>query len=228
MRGARGRGYALCVPADDGHLQEPAFYFDLASPDCYLAAERILQLLPTPLQWQPISLREVHSGAFDADADRARWTLEAERQDLQALRLPAQFPFDSHRAMLAATYAMNIGRTVAFAQAAFRQAFAGGHSLADEQYVLIAGAACEMHPVALLRALDSRAIAAQLAQASDDAAATGVTELPAVRVAGRLFLGATCLDAAAAHLRTESRHTVPAGATEPALKITRSAEALAR
>ena len=35
---------------------------------------------------------------------------------------------------------------------AFRQAFAGGHSLADSDYVLIAAAACEMHPAAVLSA----------------------------------------------------------------------------
>ncbi len=39
---------------------------------------------------------------------------------------PADFPFDSELAMLVATYAKSIGRVVPFAQAAFRQAFAGG------------------------------------------------------------------------------------------------------
>ncbi len=53
--------------------------------------------------------------------------------------------------MLVATYAKSIGRVVPFAQAAFRQAFAGGHSLADTNNVLIAAAACEMHPNAVLK-----------------------------------------------------------------------------
>ena len=53
--------------------------------------------------------------------------------------------------MRVATYARQIGRVVAFAQAAFRQAFAGGRSLADEDSVLIAAAACEMHPAAVLQ-----------------------------------------------------------------------------
>ena len=48
--------------------------------------------------------------------------------------------------MLAATYAKHIGRAVAFSLAAFRQAFAGGRDLGDEGTVLIAAAACEMHP----------------------------------------------------------------------------------
>src|SRR6202041_2177360 len=70
---------------------------------------------------------------------------------LQPLRWPEPFPFDSALAMRAATYAKGIGRVVPFAQAAFRQAFAGGHDLERSDFVLIAAAACEMHPQAVLR-----------------------------------------------------------------------------
>ena len=48
--------------------------------------------------------------------------------------------------MLVATYAKQIGRAVAFSLAAFRQAFAGGRDLGERDNVLIAAAACEMHP----------------------------------------------------------------------------------
>ena len=51
----------------------------------------------------------------------------------------------------AATYAKQIGRGVAFSLAAFRQAFAGGRDLGERDNVLIAAAACEMHPRALLK-----------------------------------------------------------------------------
>ena len=60
--------------------------------------------------------------------------------------------------MRAATYAKQIGRTVAFALAAFRQAFAGGRAL-DADNVLIAAAACEMHPAAVLKAIELRSVA---------------------------------------------------------------------
>ena len=53
------------------------------------------------------------------------------------------------------------GRVVAFALAAFRQAFAGGHAL-DTDHVLIAASACEMHPRAVLKALESRRVREQL------------------------------------------------------------------
>ena len=60
---------------------------------------------------------------------RERIAARAVELGLQPLRWPEPFPFDSPLAMRVATYAKSIGRTVPFAQAAFRQAFAGGHSL---------------------------------------------------------------------------------------------------
>ena len=33
---------------------EAAFYFDLGSPEAYLAAERALRVLPGPCQWRPL------------------------------------------------------------------------------------------------------------------------------------------------------------------------------
>ena len=36
-----------------------SFYFDLASPLAYLAAERALQVLPGPAPWQPVLAREL-------------------------------------------------------------------------------------------------------------------------------------------------------------------------
>ena len=131
-----------------------AFYFDLASPDAYLAAERVLGELPGPAAWTPVLARRARRrmrrarrrpGLPRAIAARGRREL-----GLQELRWPDPFPFDSTLAMRVATYARQIGRVVAFAQAAFRQAFAGGRSLADEDSVLIAAAACEMHPAAVL------------------------------------------------------------------------------
>ena len=61
--------------------------------------------------------------------------------------------------MLVATYAKRIGRAVAFSLAAFRQAFAGGRDLGDESTVLIAAAACEMHPTAVLKGIGLRSVA---------------------------------------------------------------------
>ena len=58
---------------------------------------------------------------------------------------------DTRKMMLAATYAKSIGRTVAFSLAAFRQVFNAAKPVDKEDTILIAAAACEMHPRAVLR-----------------------------------------------------------------------------
>jgi 2-hydroxychromene-2-carboxylate isomerase len=185
-----------------------AFYFDLASPLAYLAAERILQALPRPAEWQPVLARELgpDAGAEPGDADereRLRGELErqAREQGLQPLVWPRPFPFDSAAAMRVATYAKSIGRTVPFAQAAFRQAFAGGHALEDFDYVLISAAACEMHPRAVRQGESLRTVREELAQATAEAARAGVTDVPAVRVGERVWVGECAVEDAAEHMR---------------------------
>jgi 2-hydroxychromene-2-carboxylate isomerase len=92
---------------------------------------------------------------------------------------PEPFPFDSRLAMLAATFAKEGGRGVAFSLAAFRQAFAAGRDLSEVDNVLIAAAACELHPRAVLKALESERVAEALDAATERARSLGVTELPA-------------------------------------------------
>jgi 2-hydroxychromene-2-carboxylate isomerase len=186
-----------------------SFYFDLASPLCYLAAERILQVLPGPAQWRPIHAEKL------LDAFRCEQELDALREDvarraeelaLQPLRWPSELPFDSAFAMRVATYASSIGRAVPFAQAAFRQAYAGGRSLADRDSVLIAAAACEMHPTAVLRAGELRSVAEELERETAAALAAGVASVPAVLVGERVFEGERALEEAAAEMDSTPTH----------------------
>jgi 2-hydroxychromene-2-carboxylate isomerase len=121
----------------------------------------------------------------EADIFRAEVERRARELGLPRLRWPEPFPFDSALAMRVATFARSIGRAVPFAQAAFRQAFAGGHSLEDPDFVLIAAAACELHPDAVKRAAGLRSVAEQLAATTAEAAAAGVRDVPAVLVGGR-------------------------------------------
>jgi 2-hydroxychromene-2-carboxylate isomerase len=184
------------------------FYFDLASPHAYLAAERVLHVLPAPLQWQPVLARELRGGEsycarWGAEEERLREVLErrARQLELQPLRWPDPFPFDSSLAMRVATYAKSIGRIVPFAQAAFRQAFAGGHSLEDPDVVLVAAAACEMHPAAVLRGAELRSVRRQLAAATRIAESSEINEIPALVVHGELFLGERAVEDAAERMR---------------------------
>jgi 2-hydroxychromene-2-carboxylate isomerase len=101
--------------------------------------------------------------------------------------------------MVGATYAKQIGRAVAFSLAAFRQAFAGGRTL-DEDTVVIAAAACEMHPRAVIQALGRRSVAAALDAATAQAAAAGVTQLPAIAIGENVCQGIDAVEQAAAAL----------------------------
>jgi 2-hydroxychromene-2-carboxylate isomerase len=186
-----------------------SFYFDLSSPEAYLAAERILQVLPGPAEWQPVLASGLGGsepfGAFrcreEEEIFRSEIARRAQHLQLQPLRWPDPFPFDSTLAMRVATYAKSIGRAVPFAQAAFRQAFAGGHSLADTDHVLIAAAACEMHPAAVLRGSGLRSVERELAAATASAASTDIIEVPAIRVGERVFGGERAVEDAAACMR---------------------------
>jgi 2-hydroxychromene-2-carboxylate isomerase len=184
-----------------------AFYFDLASPLAYFAAERILPTMPVATEWQPVLLRELPgSESFDAfrcreeqHIFRAELRRRATELGLQELRWPEPFPFDSELAMRAATYAKSIGRLVPFAQAAFRQAFAGGHALEQPDYVLIAAAACEMHPSAVLKGAALRSVGEQLLRGTAEAVELGVRDVPTVRVGERMFAGERHVEQAAAY-----------------------------
>jgi len=177
--------------------QRPVFYYDLGSPYAYLAAERINQVLPVVPIWQPILL-----GGLWAQSGGGSWSLtdhreggmaEVERRaldyGLQPIRWPDPWPTNTLTAMRAATYCQQIGRGVAFSLAAFRQAFAGARDLSVADNVFIAAAACELHPNAVLKGIESRATKERLKAATAEAYERGVRGVPTVAVGGELFWG---------------------------------------
>ncbi|HEV2999669.1 MAG TPA: DsbA family protein [Solirubrobacteraceae bacterium] len=178
---------------------DPAFYLDLSSPEAWLSAERILALVPVPCEWVPV--RMPFDGGFRCAEDEDIFRMEIERRAPQPVRWPADFPFDSSLAQLAATYAKAGGKTVAFCLAAFRQAYAGGRSLAEQENVMIAAAACEIHPRALLKALETRSIAQRLDEATALARERGVVSTPAFFDGERVAHGDEALEGFAAELR---------------------------
>jgi 2-hydroxychromene-2-carboxylate isomerase len=189
--------------AGDGP-QQPTFYYDLSSPEAYLAAERVMSVLPEVPEWTPVllsGLRAGEVGPFRCAEEVASYQEDVERRarryGLQAMRWPDPFPTDTEWAMLVATYAKQIGRAVAFSLAAFRQAFAGGRDLGERDSVMLAAAACEMHPAAVVKGAALRSTRRRLDEATAAAAAGGVLEVPALRVDGRIFHGDRELEAAA-------------------------------
>ena len=188
--------------------EQPIFYYDLGSPYAYLAAERMQRVLPVVPVWQPILLGGIWKetgGRSWATTDRREAGMReieerAERYGLLPLKWPAGWPNNTLQAMRAAVFAQQGGRAVAFSLAAFRQAFAGGKDLSDVDNVLIAAAACELHPRAVMKGIELRSTKDRLREATADACARGVRGVPTVAVGDQLFYGDDRLEEAAAAL----------------------------
>jgi 2-hydroxychromene-2-carboxylate isomerase len=185
---------------------QPVFYYDLGSPYAYLAAERIQRVLPVVPIWQPILLggiwKETGGRSWATTDQRAQGMAEIEmraaKYGLMPVRWPAGWPNNTLSAMRAAIFAQQTGRTVAFSLAAFRQAFAAGRDLSDVDNVLIAAAACELHPNAVLKGIEMQSTKDRLREATREAYERGVRGVPTIAIGGELFWGDDRLEEAAA------------------------------
>ena len=158
---------------------QPRFYYDLASPESYLVAERALHALGEVPEWIPVMLGEpVYRCEHELDAYREDVQRRAAALGVMEIRWPEDVA--GEWAMLAATYAKGIGRGVAFSLAALRQAFAAGRDLSVQTNVLIAAAACEMHPTALIKGAGLTSTARALDENNERARADGVDRVPAI------------------------------------------------
>ena len=159
--------------------------------------------------WQPILL-----GGIWQQSDGRSWGITEEREagqreverrageyGLMPVRWPDGWPNNTLKAMRVAIFAQTIGRAVAFSLAAFRQAFAGGKDLSDVDNILIAAAACELHPNAILKALETQSVKDKLREATAEAYDKGVRGVPTIAVGDELFYGDDRLEAAASALR---------------------------
>jgi 2-hydroxychromene-2-carboxylate isomerase len=177
------------------------FYYDLGSPYAYLSAERISGLfteaeLEQP-EWQPVLLgglfHRFDRGSWSETPARAEGMAEIERRaseyGMPPIAWPQPWPGNTLVAMRAATFAKQTGRAVSFSLAAFRQAFAAGRDLTDVDNVMIAGAACELHPRALLKAVETEIVKGALREATEAAAGRGVEGVPALVVGDEVFWG---------------------------------------
>jgi 2-hydroxychromene-2-carboxylate isomerase len=188
---------------------QPTFYYDLGSPYAYLAAERMQRVLPVVPVWQPILLggiwKETGGRSWATTDKREEGIAEIERRagryGLMPVRWPDGWPNNTLTAMRAAIFAQQTGRAVAFSLAAFRQAFAAGKDLSDIDNVLIAAAACELHPTAVLKGIEMQSTKDRLRAMTREAYERGVRGVPTVAVGGELFWGDERLEDAAAALR---------------------------
>ena len=156
-------------------------------------------------EWQPILL-----GGLFRRFDRDSWAKGPEREEgireverrassygLPPIRWPDPFPGNTLCAMRVATFAKELGKTVSFSLAAFRQAFAAGRDLTEPDSVMLAAAACEMHPRAIDAAVGRDAVKGALRDATERAGDLGVLGVPSVCVGGEVFWGDDRLEEAA-------------------------------
>jgi 2-hydroxychromene-2-carboxylate isomerase len=187
--------------------ERPVFYYDFSSPYSYLAAERINQVLPEPPVWQPISfghlIQAIEKTPWSMGSEKVAGVAEVERRaaerGLPPIRWPQGWPVENYSLtpLRAAVFAEQSGRIVAFSLAAFRQAFAAGRDLSDTDNVLLAAAAAELHPRAVLKGIESRSVKDRLREATEEAIERGVTGVPTVAVGDQLFWGDDRLEDAA-------------------------------
>lgn len=189
------------------------FYYDFSSPYSYLAAERIsgrfAEAGAEQPEWQPISF-----GHLLQETGRTPWSMQAggpDPADLEEIRrraadrglpevtYPEGWPTESYSLipLRAAIYAKDSGRVVSFSLAAFRQTFAAGRRLDDVDNVLLAAAACELHPNAVVKGIKTKSVKDGLRRATEEAIKRGVEGVPTVAVGDRLFWGDDRLDEAA-------------------------------
>jgi 2-hydroxychromene-2-carboxylate isomerase len=190
--------------------ERPRFYYDLGSPYSYLAAERVnglfVEVGGQPPEWQPILLgglfKRFGRDSWGNGPGRSEGMRECERRasarGLPPIRWPEPWPGNMLYAMRAATFAKEIGRTVSFSLAAFRQAFAAGRDLSEFDAVLLAAAASEMHPRAVEAAVARDSIKRSLKSATEAAGDLGVRGVPTVVVGDEAFWGDDRLEEAAA------------------------------
>ena len=172
----------------------PAFFFDLACPLSYLAAERVERVLGE-VEWIPAVLDS--PGPSDASAQRAH----AETLAI-ALRIPLiwpeRFPAAQPRAMRAAAHAAKLGAVAPFALAAGRLAFCGGFDLEDPYILAEAAAAAGIAPELAQAAAEDPEYDAELQTTSLLLSAADVDRLPAICLDGDWLAGESAVAEAVA------------------------------
>jgi 2-hydroxychromene-2-carboxylate isomerase len=185
--------------------ERAVFYYDFSSPYSYLAAERISGLFAEAAveqpDWQPISFGHVlraigrlpwslQPGGADPD-HLAEVQRRAGERGLPEVNYPRGWPAENYslNPTRAAIYAKESGRVVSFSLACFRQVFAGGRDMSDMDNVLIAAAACELHPNAVSKGVETESVKRELRRATDEAIELGVRGIPTLAVGEELFWG---------------------------------------
>ena len=174
----------------------PAFFFDLACPFSYLAAEQVPRTLGR-VDWIPVSSNLISGEPWGRkEAECA----SAQRRAL-ALRLPLvwpeRYPAPRPRALRAAVHAASLGAGDRFVLAASRLAFCGGFDLEDTDVLVEAAAAAAISIEACLAAAGDPIWDEAISASARGLREQGVTRLPAFRVGRHFIQGERAIEAAA-------------------------------
>jgi 2-hydroxychromene-2-carboxylate isomerase len=180
------------------------FFFDLASPFTYLAAERVERALDQVI-WTPAWAITLRCRDLPAGEDDASEVFVRAEERAAALRLPLEWPerwpAPVPAAMRVAHFAGQTGRGAAFVLAATRLAFAGGFDLEDLEILTEAAAAAGLPLDDCLRAAREDRRDGALEAAARRLLAFGADRLPALAVGDRVLWGETRVGDAAATAR---------------------------
>jgi 2-hydroxychromene-2-carboxylate isomerase len=162
------------------------FYFDLASPWTYLAAERV-DRLGGDVRWRPV----LSDGLPNlAPADGGRGPAEDRAAELRLpLVWPESWPGPVLAAMRVAAMAAERAQAAPFVLAASRLAFCGGYDLEDPEILAEAAAAAGLPLEECLAAAGRAGRDGALERSALRLLARGADALPALRVGRRLFCG---------------------------------------
>jgi 2-hydroxychromene-2-carboxylate isomerase len=174
----------------------PTFFFDLACPLSYLAAERVERTL-ADAQWVPVSAAALAGTAAALPSDELREQAEHRARQLRLpLVWPERFPAQTPCALRAAVHAAELGAGAAFALAASRLAFCGGFDLDDPEMLAEAAAAAGVPLDDCLTAAGDPARERPLLAAAHRLRSRGVQRLPALELAPRIVQGESAVFAA--------------------------------
>lgn len=193
-------------PACHSWLVAARFYYDLNSPYAYLAAHRVDDVMPGPVEWVPIAF-----GPLLVAQRRVPWSLtpgdreagirECERRaaerGLPPFRWPEGWPDATYRVdgARAALVGERHGRQREIALAIFEQVFVHGGRLNDPAVLTAAAKVAGVDGI--LEAVADRAVKQELRDRTEEAQRLGVVGVPTVDVGGRLYWGDDRLEEAA-------------------------------
>ena len=187
-----------------GRSSRPAFFFDLACPFSYLAAERVERVLGD-VEWAPTAGRLLRQGGEWSQPAAIRAHAETCAAALRSpLVWPDSFPSGTPAALRAAAHAAEIGAGARFVLAASRLAFCGGFDLEDPEILAEAAAAAGIGLRDCLTAAGDPARDIELDATARGLLSRGIQRLPAIRIGSRWFAGDGVLAGSAAYLRSDA------------------------